>query len=1252
MIRQKGQEPIREAVQRLDQKLWHQLEEVWRKAAEGIHEAQRSRDGHQQGTKHCLAVEENLSALIPDEWKGTKLKALDLFVLSAAAALHDVGKAGDTLDDHGHVSMREVRTRAQDFGLDQGQAEVVGWIVQAHNDGNLEALPPTPRFLGTAEVDVRTLAALFKLADMLHTEYTRVSRQVIDFGGARGEDNPKTLFRLRVRGWGYDPQGRILLQAVPKDTSDIEVIFTGFEMMRRDLEPIAPVLQDAGFPYEFALPALDETDLRLAAEAERQVERAFVGMDFFREADAPRFKGRKADAERLYGLILSAPVALLVGDSGVGKSSLIHAGLFPLLRKTGWHFASTRPFADPTANVVRDVGEQLLDRAKPEGIVAALEQVASHYKPGNVLIVLDQFEDVTRVPGPEMLDDLRRALVAVQASRFRNIHLLLAYRSDAEAGVGPLFQAVTGSAQGLPRHYLLPLTREGARAALEAGFAEAQVGLEPKGGPNGRPILDVILDDIEAQRRGFYPPYLQMVGETLCLAAQETADKIVTAALYSEKGTVTKIIGEYLFSRLAEFGEREEKAKRVLVALVRSTGVRGQRSFTELQAEIKLDAQSLSQLLHDLADKRMIRHLGGGQYEMIHDYLAQLVDQKVVSGEERELKGLRDLLAAKAAAYDRTHAPLYPSEMAKLYLYREQIVPNEAETRLLLFSCLSGQGPAWYWWRDAAVTQIVPLLREALSQPIADLRQASAEALVHTLQEMGREAIHDLRQTLGEDEAMKRAAAIALARIAGRQDISDLRQMMNDEDVFVQRVAAEALAHVAGREEIPDLRQMLKDEAWAVRRAAAEALARVAGQEEIPDLRQMLKDEAWAVRRAAAEALPRVLQEMGREDTTDLRQMLKDEDKDVRWAAAEALACVAGREEIPDLRQMLNDKLWAVRRAAAEVLARVAGREEIPDLQQMVKDEDWHVRKAAAETLARVAGREAIPDLRQMLKDKHWDVRRTAAETLARVAGREAIPDLRQMLKHEDWIAREAATKALAGVAGWEAIPDLQQMLKDKHQAVQEAAAEALARVLQEMGREAIPDLRQMLKDKHRAVRRAVVQALAGVAGREAIPDLRQMLKDRSWTVRRAVVEALAGVAGREAIPDLQQMLKDKKRNVREAAAEALARVAEREAIPDLQQMLKDEVWAVRRVAAEALARVAGREDIPELQQMLKDKDSDVREVATKALATLCLAEDLSSLAEIVVADPVGDVGENASKLLNALDRKLYCPFERRKEEE
>jgi hypothetical protein len=118
MQREKGREPLQEAVKRLDKRLGARLEELWWKAEEGIHDAQSSKDGHQQGTPHCRAVEANLAALIPDDWKGAQFTATDLFALSAAAALHDVGKAGDSPNDHGHVSIWEVRDRAMTFGLD------------------------------------------------------------------------------------------------------------------------------------------------------------------------------------------------------------------------------------------------------------------------------------------------------------------------------------------------------------------------------------------------------------------------------------------------------------------------------------------------------------------------------------------------------------------------------------------------------------------------------------------------------------------------------------------------------------------------------------------------------------------------------------------------------------------------------------------------------------------------------------------------------------------------------------------------------------------------------------------------------------------------------------------------------------------------------------------------------------------------------------------------------------------------------
>ncbi|HUT18963.1 MAG TPA: HEAT repeat domain-containing protein [Anaerolineae bacterium] len=1012
MPREKGKESLRDAVKRLDEKLWHQLEEVWRKAREGIHGAQVSKDGHQQGTPHCEAVETNLAALIPDDSKGDPFSATDLFVLSAAAALHDVGKAGDSPGDHGHVSMWEVRSRAIAFGLDQGQAEVVGWVVRAHNDGDLQALPPEPIPLGTIEVDLRPLAAQFKLADALHTDWRRVSRQVAEFGGRRADDNPKTRFRLRVRGWRFDDRGRIELYAVPKDWEDVAVIHTGFEMIRRELEPVVPTLQDEGLPWELVL-HVDDTDLEHSAglelAAEERIERAFVGMDHFTGADAARFKGRGDDIQTLWRRVLTRPLALLVGDSGAGKTSLIFAGLFPKLHQMRWQTVYARPFDHPDEHIIGELWRQLWEADPPADItiVETLERASKKLRDSTLLLALDQFEDVGRVPLSEMLEGLRKALVAVQARRFLNLHVLISYRADAEAVLGPLFQQVSGSDRGLPKVYLQPLSREGARAALEAGLADAQVGVrDPL-------LLDTIAEELEAQTlatAGIYPPYVQMVGETLCKAAREENDSILTEELYRNQGGCAGIIGRYLMQRLEEFGERKEAARKVLVALVRSTGVKGQRSLEELRAETKLDVEALGQLLHALVDKRMIRHLGGGQYEIIHDHLAKLVSQAVGSA-ERELKEVRELLHLRARSYSAKHVPLQSADMARFYAIRDRIAPDNDETRMLLHSCLLNQGPAWFWLRDPAQERVLALLRDALSRPIASLR---------------------------------RAAAQTLAQVAGREAIPDLRTMLKDSSWSVRRAAAQALAQMTGREAIPDLRTMLKDSEPYVRQAAGHALAQVAGGKAIPDLRTMLKDNSSNVRRAAAQAFAQVA---GRESIPDLRPMLKDSDWNVRSAAGDALAQVANHQDFPDLQTMLEDNNWHVRRAAAQALPHAAAPEDIPMLRTMLKDDKPHIRDAAAQALGQLRAREASSDLRTLLKDSDRDVRQAAGPALAQVAGREAIPDLQIMLKDRYWNVRFAAAEALAWLAGREATPHLRTLLKDRSYRVRLAAAHALAQV-------------------------------------------------------------------------------------------------------------------------------------------------------------------------------------------------------------
>lgn len=61
--------------------------------------------------------------------------------------------------------------------------------------------------------------------------------------------------------------------------------------------------------------------------------RRYPGVHAFGEADAPLFYGRQAAADQLLLRVLSVRLLLQFAPSGVGKTSLLQAGLFPELRK-------------------------------------------------------------------------------------------------------------------------------------------------------------------------------------------------------------------------------------------------------------------------------------------------------------------------------------------------------------------------------------------------------------------------------------------------------------------------------------------------------------------------------------------------------------------------------------------------------------------------------------------------------------------------------------------------------------------------------------------------------------------------------------------------------------------------------------------------------------------------------------------------------------------------------------------------------
>ena len=79
----------------------------------------------------------------------------------------------------------------------------------------------------------------------------------------------------------------------------------------------------------------DHGDAALAL-AERQLQRVnpYKGLRAFREADAAEFFGRDRLVADLSATVSANHLVTVVGSSGSGKSSLVHAGLVPNLRRT------------------------------------------------------------------------------------------------------------------------------------------------------------------------------------------------------------------------------------------------------------------------------------------------------------------------------------------------------------------------------------------------------------------------------------------------------------------------------------------------------------------------------------------------------------------------------------------------------------------------------------------------------------------------------------------------------------------------------------------------------------------------------------------------------------------------------------------------------------------------------------------------------------------------------------------------------
>ncbi|MCA9674758.1 MAG: protein kinase [Kofleriaceae bacterium] len=361
----------------------------------------------------------------------------------------------------------------------------------------------------------------------------------------------------------------------------------------------------------------------------------YAGLASFQENDAARFFGRSREIAAMVNRIRTQPMLAVVGSSGVGKSSLVRAGLVPALKRSGeaWECQVLRPGRNPmaalvsmmspmmaTSNTIADEVERnakTAQRLKDEpGYLGATMRAQAVRENKRILIFVDQFEELyTNVADDEERQAFVRCLAAAADDATAPVRLVLSVRSDFLDRVAENPQFMAELNQGL--FFVLPPNRDGLRDALVQPAEMAGYHFEDVG------MVEDMLDHL-AQTPGALP-LLQFTAAKLW-DARDSARKMFTKASYQAIGGIGGALASHADAVLNKMTPTSQGLVRALfLRLVTPERTRAIISMKELD-ELAKDNAEVKRVVDQLAYARLVvvqTAEGGGTstVEIVHESL-------------------------------------------------------------------------------------------------------------------------------------------------------------------------------------------------------------------------------------------------------------------------------------------------------------------------------------------------------------------------------------------------------------------------------------------------------------------------------------------------------------------------------------------------------------------------------------------------------------------------------------------------------
>jgi WD40 repeat protein len=522
--------------------------------------------------------------------------------------------------------------------------------------------------------------------------------------------------------------------------------------------------------------------------------RPFPGLAPFAEDQNWLFFGREEEIRMVTASLTANRLSLLYGDSGAGKSSLLNAGVIPVIRKQSreeaarWGKPTYQVFTfrswlgDPLAAFQADLRKRLQEEvpgyqppSSPAGSLREALSEAASFAEHRLLVVLDQCEEYFRYLADGKADSRFLDQFASIWNPGVPVHFLLSVRDDSLGALGRLGDRVPNPFDNYYR--LQHLTAEGARAAilepiakfnqrserqaeLEKGVADKVIakilGRPPRDNGEDRlpaAVLQLVLTrwwDREAEKKGNL------------LLNQKGLDRL---------GGVETIVGDHFRDSISDaLGVSEQRLATLLfVHLVTESGRKLAATDRELAGAVGVPIGTARAVLDPLAKRRVLSIAPNPPraapadvcFEFSHDLLAaaalewrkqrqetereQAAHERAEREKEEALKAASDASRRALEEQRRRHEEeAHHAELAAAAEKNELVAEkNRALKRgvwalaAVLALALAGLAGALYFWIDArsqsrlaSAHQTAALAELALRDDPANLQPAAEQALI------------------------------------------------------------------------------------------------------------------------------------------------------------------------------------------------------------------------------------------------------------------------------------------------------------------------------------------------------------------------------------------------------------------------------------------------------------------------------------------------------------------------------------------